>query len=226
MLDCYQGFFEGKNYYLFDEAKTIIPTEAIRRIKALRISTGMAPKDFSHLTESFDTQNALSNQLQHFALKANSDAIVRVLGSLVPRAITFLKQCYMQHLSNQDMARAQVIPHQAFVGMEQLFARGGSIELNLDAIYPDASKVIAILEAKYDVLLHEAIKKFEKTVFQKIKQSVKISDHCHVGAPLHMPRITLSGWMNETYEPHRNSSYDDHWSHWEPISASYVSTLK
>jgi hypothetical protein len=226
VLECYQGFFEGKNSYLFDEAKTITPSDAIKRIKALRISSGMASKDFTHLTESFDTLNSLRNQLQHFALKANPDVIVRVLGNLVPRAITLLKQCYAEDSSNPYLSRTQIVPHQALPGMAQLFTKSGTIEQDLNVLYSDASNVIATLEARYDVLLHEAIKKFEKAIFQAVKQTIKISDHGHVGAPPYMPSINLSGWLNEMLEPHRNASEERHWGFREQISASYMATLK
>lgn len=226
VLECYQGFFEGKNNYLFDEAKTITPTDAIKRIKALRVGGDISPKDFTYLTESFDTLNALRNQLQHFALKANPDVIVRVLGNLVPRAITLLKSCYAQDLSAPFLPRTQAVPHQALAGMAHLFSKEATIEKDLDSIYPEASKVIAKLEARYDVLLHEAIKKFEKATFQKIQQTVKISDHGHVGAPPYMPRITLSGWLNEAFEPHRNAINETHWFRGDPITASYAATLK
>lgn len=226
VLECYQGFFEGKNNYLFDEAKTITPTDAIKRIKALRIGGDMTPKDFAHLTESFDTLNALRNQLQHFALKANPDVIVRVLGNLVPRAITLLKMCYAQDLSHPFLTRSQAVPHQALAGMAQLFSFGGSIEKDLDAIFPEASKVIAGLEARYDVLLHEAIKKFEKSTFHNIKQTIKITDHGHVGAPPYMPSIALNGWLNETFEPHRNAVAESYRFLREPITACYGASLK
>lgn len=226
VLDCYQGFFEGKNNYLFDEAKTITPTDAIKRIKSLHLGGAITPKDFSHLTESFDKLNSLRNQLQHFALKANPDVIVRILGNLVPRSIALLKMCYAQDLSAPYLSRVQAVPHQPLVGMVKLFSNATSVDNDLNAIYPDATKVIEGLEARYDVLLHEAIKKFEKATFQKQKQTLKISDHGHVGAPPYMPRITLNGWLNEAFESHRNATGEAHWFRNESVTATYSATLK
>lgn len=226
VIDYYQGFFDKKNNYLFDDAKTITPSDAIKRIRDLRVSGEIPPKDFANLTEYFDKLHALRNQLQHFAIKANPEEIVRILGNLVPRAITLLKACYLQDSYNPYLVRTQVVPHQALKGMAQLFAKDRDIEKDLDGFYPDASKMVQRLEARYDVLLNEAIKKFAKAVFKEIKQSIKISDNGHVGAPPYMPNITLSGWLNETFDPHRNASNEHHWSSRESISADYSATLK
>lgn len=226
VLECYQGFFEGKNNYLFDEAKTITPTEAVKRIKSLHLGDTIASKDFAHLTESFDRLNALRNQLQHFALKANPDEIVRILGNLVPRSIALLKACYVQDLSAPHLSRMQAVPHKPLVGMVKLFSNAISLDNDLNDIYPDASKIINGLEARYDVLLHEAIKKFAKATFPKQKQILKVSDHGRVGAPPYMPRITLKGWMNEEFESHRNAIGEAHWFRRESIAATYSGALK
>lgn len=225
ILDFYKGFHEGKNDYLFDEAKTITPEETIIRIKELKIIEGVSSKDYRQLSISFKTLNAVRNQLQHFAIKAKPDSIIRVLGNLIPRSVALLKRCYKMNGQNQYQPRVNLIPHQALPGMEQLFGKKRNIENDLNNIFPEAVELIRTLETKYDLLLNEAINKFKKAVLKSLALSIKIRDLGHCGAPPYYPEFTLEGWMNEKLEPHRNSMSNSFFRQGETISALYDSSM-
>ena len=209
ILEYYKGFYEGKNNYLFDDAKTITPEDELNRIKDLKIVTGVSNKDFLQLSNSFKTLNAVRNQLQHFAINANPEEIIRVLGNLIPRTVALLKRCYSESGNNIYQPRANLIPHQPLPGMENLFGTTYNMESDLNDIFPEAVSVINALETKYDSLLNEAIKRFKEVIIKKLKLSFKLRDHGNVGAPPYLPEITVSGWMNEKFESHRNSSPDN-----------------
>lgn len=225
ILDFYKGFFDGKNSYLFDEAKTITPEETINRIKDLKIISGISNKDFQQLANSFKTLNAVRNQLQHFAIKANPEEIIRVLGNLVPRTVSILKKYYESNGKNSHQPRVNVIPHQALPGMEGLFGLAHNIDNDLNAIFPKATFVINQLEVKYDHLLNEAVKKLQGYVANNMKISFKLRDHGNVGAPPYLPEICLEGWLNDIFEPHRNSVSTRYYKADEEINATYDSSL-
>ena len=193
ILEYYKGFYEGKNNYLFDDAKTITPEETLNRIKVLKIVSGVSNKDFVQLSNSFKTLNAVRNQLQHFAIKANPEEIIRVLGNLIPRTVSLLKRCYSESGNNIYQPRANLIPHQPLPGMENLFGNIYNLENDLNDIFPESVSVISTLEAKYDSLLNEAINKFKEFTVKKLKLNFKLRDHGNVGAPPYLPEITISG---------------------------------
>lgn len=226
VLDCYQGFYEEKNNYLFDEARTITPTEAIKRIRNLHLGGGIAPKEFASIADSFEKLNGLRNQLQHFAIKANPEVIIRILGNLIPRSIGLLKMCYAQDIAEKYNTRLYAIPHQPLPGMVKLFYNSTDVDGDLNSIYPEATEIIKSLEARFDILLNEAIQKFKNARFLNQKLLVSIDDHGNIGAPPYIPRIKLEGWMNEKFEPYRNSNIDNFSAFNEPINAVYNATLK
>src|SRR5690606_21114611 len=205
ILEFYKGFYEGKNSYLFDDAKTITPEETTSRIKDLKIISGISGKDYQQLAASFKTLNAVRNQLQHFAIRANPDEIIRVLGNLVPRSVGILKAYYTNGGRNPHQPRVDLVPHQPLPGMEQLFLQAHDIDRDLNSIYADATNVISQIEVKYDRLLNEAISKLQGTIANNLQLVFKLRDHGHVGAPPYLPEITLEGWLQERFEPHRNS---------------------
>tara|TARA_R110000823_G_scaffold46321_4_gene118744 strand:+ start:417 stop:1757 length:1341 start_codon:yes stop_codon:yes gene_type:complete len=225
ILEFYKGFYEGKNNYLFDDAKTITPEEAISRIKDLKIISGISNKDYQQLTASFKTLNAVRNQLQHFAIKANPDEIIRVLGNLIPRAVGILKAYYSSEGRNPYQTKVDLIPHQPLPGMEQLFVQAHDVDRDLNHIYSDATNVISQIEAKYDHLLNEAISKLQGTISKNLQLVFKLRDHGHVGAPPYLPEITLEGWLREKFEPHRNSLSTRFYRPGEQITATYNSSL-
>nr|WP_321460139.1 hypothetical protein [uncultured Vibrio sp.] len=225
IIDFYKGYYDGKNSYLFDDAKTITPEETINRIRDLKIIFGISNKDFQQLANSFKTLNAVRNQLQHFAIKANPDEIIRVLGNLVPRTVKVLKAYYRTGGRNEYQPRVEAIPHQALPGMEQLFGSSHDINADLNAIFPEATEVLNQLEVKYDSLLNEAVKKLQGFIAENMKVGFKLRDHGHVGAPPYIPEITLEGWLNEKFESHRNSTSSPFGLASEDISATYDSSL-
>jgi hypothetical protein len=226
VIEFYKGFYNGQNSYLFDEAKTITPDETINRIKDLKIISGISNKDFQQLASSFKTLNSLRNQLQHFAIKANPDAIIRVLGNLVPRTVSVLKTYYASQGRNAHQPLVDTIPHQPLLGMEGFFTTTHNIDADLNAIFSESTKIINLLEVKYDSLLKEAIRKLQGSTTEKVGISFKLRDHGNVGAPPYMPEITLEGWLNEKFEPHRNSSSEDRFHRGEELKAVYDSSLK
>jgi hypothetical protein len=225
ILEFYKGFYDGKNDYLFDEAKTITPDEAIKRIKSLKIIDGVSDKDYNQLSTAFKTLNAVRNQLQHFAIKANPDSIVRVLGNLIPRAVSLLEKCYIANINNQYGSRVNLIPHQALPGMEGLFNQHRNIKSDLTEVYPKSIDLIDTLETKYDSLLNEAISKFRKATFENLPFNIKIRDRGRCGAPPYHPEFTLQGWMKEQFEPHWNSLSSNFPRFGETVSAFYDSSL-
>lgn len=225
ILEFYKGFYDGKNDYLFDDAKTITPDEAINRIKSLNIINGISDKDYNQLSNAFKTLNAIRNQLQHFAIKANPDSIIRVLGNLIPRAVSLLDKCYIANFNNQYGSRVRSIPHQALPGMEELFNQYVNIRNDLASVYPKSIDLIFHLENKYDLLLNEAISKFKGAIVKKLPINIKINDHGLCGAPPYHPEITLQGWMNEQFKAHRNSSTSSFIRDNETVSAFYDASL-
>lgn len=225
ILEFYKGFYEGKNNYLFDDAKTITPEETISRIKDLKIISGISGKDYQQLTASFKTLNAVRNQLQHFAVKANPDEIIRVLGNLVPRAVAVLKAYYSSGGRNPYQPRVDLVPHQPLPGMEQLFVQAHNIDRDLNNIYADSTNVIGQIEAKYDRLLNEAITKLQGTISKNLQLVFKLRDHGHVGAPPYFPEIILEGWLREKFEPHRNSLSTRFYRSDEQITGLYNASL-
>lgn len=225
ILEFYKGFYEGKNNYLFDDAKTITPEETISRIKDLKIISGINGKDYQQLAASFKTLNAVRNQLQHFAIKANPDEIVRVLGNLIPRTVGILKAYYSNGGRNPYQPKVDLIPHQPLPGMEQLFGQIHDIDRDLNNIYMDATRVISEIEAKYDRLLNEAIGKLQGTISKRLQLGFKLRDHGHVGAPPYLPEITLEGWLQESFASHRNSSSTRFYRPGEQITAVYDASL-
>lgn len=89
ILEYYKGFYEGKNEYLFDDAKTITPEETIKRLSDLKIISGINSKDYQQLLESFKSLNADRNKIQHFAIKASPDGIIRSLANLILGCLMF-----------------------------------------------------------------------------------------------------------------------------------------
>lgn len=225
ILEFYKGFYEGKNSYLFDDAKTITPEETISRIKDLKIISGISGKDYHQLAASFKTLNAVRNQLQHFAIRANPDEIIRVLGNLVPRSVGILKAYYTNGGRNPHQPRVDLVPHQPLPGMEQLFLQAHDIDRDLNSIYADATNVISQIEVKYDRLLNEAISKLQGTIANNLQLVFKLRDHGHVGAPPYLPEITLEGWLQERFEPHRNSMSAGFYRPDEQITAIYNASL-
>lgn len=205
IVSFYKGFYENKNDYLFDDARTITPSETLQRLRDLRIIEGTSIKDYEQLISSFEILNAFRNQLQHFAIKADTDKLIRLLGNLIPRAVVILKRYYTGINNVPFYLRETIIPHEPLFGMEKLFGTNRNVEEDLNSIFPQATDIIKMLESKYDILLNEAIQKFKKTTFSDLKLSIKIRDHGHCGASPYMPEIVLEGWLNETLKPHENS---------------------
>ncbi|HBR1696831.1 TPA: hypothetical protein L9M13_000017 [Klebsiella pneumoniae] len=224
ILEYYKGFYEGKNDYLFDDAKTITPEETIRRINELKIASGISNKDYQQLTESFKSLNATRNKLQHFTVQANADEIIRVLANLIPSTVDILKKYYLNNEMNLYQSRVGLIPHQPLPGMEQLFGGEKNIENDLNAIYADSTKVISLIEAKYGRLLNEAIEKMQGSITENIQLVFKLKDYGSVGASPYIPEIVLEGWLREKFEPHRNSTSTRFGIHNE-IIALYDSNL-
>ncbi|HHC3062690.1 TPA: hypothetical protein ACU6UT_003972 [Klebsiella pneumoniae] len=206
IIEYYKGFYEGKNDYLFDDAKTITPEETIRRIDELKIVSGISRKDYQQLTESFKSLNATRNKLQHFTVKANADEIIKVLANLIPSTVDLLKGFYSRSESSYYQQRINQIPHQPLLGMEQLFGEKHDIENDLNAIYAESTNIISLIEAKYGRLLNEAIGKLQGSTTEKIQLTFNLDDHGHVGAPPYIPTIVLEGWLRERFEPYRNAT--------------------
>lgn len=192
IIGYYKGFYEKKNSFLFDEAKTITPSETIQRLKDLKIISGIAKKDYLQLVSSFEQLNSFRNQMQHFAIKANPESIIRLLGNLIPRAVKILKNCYSELSYSPYIERISVIPHKPLQGMEKLFDADKNIESDLNYIFPHSTEVIAMLESKYDILFNNAIQKFKSIAYKNLKLNMKIVGH---GSSF-MPKIVLDGWIN------------------------------
>ncbi|HBV3542503.1 TPA: hypothetical protein MEX11_002703 [Klebsiella pneumoniae] len=225
ILEFYKGFYEGKNEYLFDDAKTITPEETIKRMSDLKIISGINNKDYQQIIESFKSLNADRNKLQHFAIKANSDAIIRTLANLIPGMFNILKGYYMNQNGVRDRSRVNLIPHQPLPEMEQLFGELHDIEADLNGIYADSTKVISMIEAKYGRLLNEAIKKLQGSVSEKTQLTFKLSDYGKVGAPPYVPSIILEGWLREHFDAHRNATSSMFFRYNEALAAIYDSSL-
>lgn len=101
ILEYYKGFYEGKNEYLFDDAKTITPEETIKRLSDLKIISGINSKDYQQLLESFKSLNADRNKIQHFAIKASPDGIIRSLANLIPGMFNVLKRYYLNEKGDE-----------------------------------------------------------------------------------------------------------------------------
>ncbi|WP_372778518.1 hypothetical protein [Litorivivens sp.] len=226
ILSYYQGFFEGKNNYLFDDAKTISPTETIQRLISLKVIDGIKKRELTQLISSFDVLNSVRNQLQHFAIKADPDSLVRVMGNLIPRSVSVLKSCYTSPNNLPHQIRASILPHTPLQGMEKLFGQFRNIETDLNSIYDEATLVLNDLERRYDVLLNEAIHKFKASTAKQLPINIKIRDHGHCGAPPYMPEITLLGWAKENLSPHRNGRENRFSYGNELISATYEGSTK
>lgn len=224
ILEFYKGFFEEKNNYLFDDAKTITPIEAIKRLTSLRIITGISKKDYHQLLTSFETLNNIRNQLQHFAIKADPDNLIKVLGNLIPRSVDTLKRYYSSPNDLPHQIRASLLPHSSIHGMESLFSPTRDIEADLNEFYKDSTSVINELEQRYDILLNEAIQKFKTSLIKSSPLNLKVRDHGHCGASPYMPEISLDGWLNEDFTPHRNAVTERIFPGREPISAVYEAT--
>ncbi len=159
----------------------------------------MGAKEFTTLKSSFDSLNSLRNQLQHFALAANPEFVIKTLGSLVPRSLSIIKKAY----EDVPSRRGILLPHEPLPTMAVLFEKR-NIEDDLNSIYEDATSVIAELEAKFDALLLTAVRKFTKTRLTALHQGLQFRNKgWRLGEEL--PEITLNGWMNEHLYPSLNA---------------------
>ncbi|VGC79620.1 Uncharacterised protein [Klebsiella pneumoniae] len=222
ILEYYKGFYEGKNEYLFDDAKTITPEETIKRLSDLKIISGINSKDYQQLLESFKSLNADRNKIQHFAIKASPDGIIRSLANLIPGMFNVLKRYYLNEKG--DEGRVNFIPHQPLPGMEKIFGERHDIEADLNDIYADSTKVISMIEVKYGRLLNEAIQKLKGAISDNAQLIFKLRDHGKSGAPPYMPEITLEGWLRGKFEPYRNSTSSRFFDEDEVLTAVYDSS--
>lgn len=197
----YKDFLDAKNNYIFDDEFTITPIDALARTKELRVGE-IKERDYQALFGAFERLNILRNQLQHFALRADPQSVIKIFGDLVPKAVKYLTSCYTFDVG----AQRYVLPHYPIRGMEYLFQGGDSLLPHLHRFYPDAGVLIDLLQSKYDVMLNEAFGKFKKKVFSSVVQLIEIDSHGEVGAPPYYPSIKLSGWINETFMSHENST--------------------
>lgn len=218
----YKEFFEKKNDYIFDDEYTITPTEALSRTRTLQIGV-MKERDYQALAAAFERLNNLRNQLQHFALRADPQFIIKIFGDLIPKAVRYIASCYT--FSDRG-GRVQVLPHYSLAGMEHLFQGAESLLPYLQKFYPGAGKLIDVLQSKYDVLLNEAIVHFKGQTFAAIKQSLEIDSFGQVGAPPYHATLRMAGWINEEFVSHRNAvEVFDSWRA-EDSSASYTGLVK
>ncbi|EPM0863694.1 hypothetical protein I5772_13585 [Klebsiella pneumoniae] len=206
IIEYYKDYYEGKNDYLFDDAKTITLEETIIRISELKIASGIGRKDYQQLTKSFKSLNATRNKLQHFTMKANADEIIRVLANIIPSTVDILKRYYSSSELNSYQQRINLIPHQPLPGMEELFGARHDIENDLNIIYAESTDIIRLIEVKYGRLLNEAIGKLQGSTTEKIQLIFELEDRGHVGPPPYMPIIVLEGWLREKFESYRNST--------------------
>ncbi|HBT0541390.1 TPA: hypothetical protein MA071_000573 [Klebsiella pneumoniae] len=225
ILDYYKGFYEGRNNYLFDDAKTITPEETISRIKELKIASGISSKDYQQITESFKTLNAIRNQLQHFTIEADSDRIIKVLANLIPGIVNLLKRCYSMRETSNYNPRINIIPHQPLPGMEVLFEYGHNIDKDLNNIYEKSTDVINQLEVKYGRLLNEAIEKLQGSISDTIPLVFKLRNHGGLGPQPDFPEIILEGWLRENLGPHRNAVFPSFSRSNESVLGVYSSSV-
>lgn len=207
VIDYYQEYFDGKNDFLFDDAQTITATEALKRIKSLRIYTGVNFKDFELLSDSFAKLNDVRNKLQHFALKANADEIVRVLANLLPPAFLLIKGCYTPDPTNAQHLRSLELPHRPLKTMEGLFGQGRNVEKDLNEIYDKAVETIENISSTYYVMLLKARKEFTKRSLPAVAQQLALRSMGNNGPTEPIYRMELVGWMNDRYEPMRRISF-------------------
>lgn len=222
-IEYYQGYLNQKNHFIFEEAKTITPTEAASRLRELHICKSMSDQEFTQFTNSFKELNTLRNQIQHFAIKADSDTIIRILGNLIPRSLVLLRSCYSFNGVIAGTLTHKLLTHAPSIIPQLTLSR--SIEDELNTHYPGATNLISSIEAKYDTLLNNAIKKLKKKCFNDINQSISITDHGKVGSPPYMPRISLRGWMNDDFAPNTNRTGGVQLDWDGPFTATYSATL-
>lgn len=222
ILEYYKGFYAGRNEYLFDDAKTITPEETIKRLSDLKIITGVNSKDYQQILESFKALNADRNKIQHFAIKANPDGIIRTLANLIPGMFNILKRYYLNDKGEEG--RANFIPHQFLPGMKKVFGEHHDIEADLNDIYADSTNVISMIEVKYGRLLNEAIQKLKGSVSDNAQLIFKLRDYGKVGATPYMPEITLEGWLRESFDRYRNSTSSRYFGENEVPTAVYNSS--
>lgn len=216
----YKDFFENKNNYIFDDEFTINPTEALSRTKELRIGE-IKERDYQALKNSFERLNTLRNQLQHFALRADPQFVIKIFGDLVPKAVKYISSCYTFDIGNRKI----LLPHYPLNGMQYLFQGGASLLPYLEKFYPDAGTLIDLLQSKYDVMLNEALNKFKEKTLPSTIQKIELDSHGTIGAPPYYPTIKLSGWINENFESHENSTESYGRFVHRPSSATYTASL-
>lgn len=216
----YKDFFENKNNYIFDDEFTITPIDALARTKELRIGE-IKERDYQALFNAFERLNTLRNQLQHFALRADPQFVIKIFGDLIPKAVRYITSCYTFEVGNQKF----LLPHYPLPGMHFLFKGGSSLLPHLHKFYPESGTLIDLLQSKYDVMLNEALGKFKDRVFASILQKIEIDSHGSIGAPPYYPSIKLSGWINESFESHENSLEAYGQFARRPSSATYTASI-
>lgn len=221
VIQCYQKYHESNNHHLFDDekTKTINVIEALTRIQAL-FGDAISRKEYGQLINSFKEINKYRNQLQHFAIDTDPELIVKNLGNVIPAAISLLKSLYGAHLQNGNY-----LPHIAIKGMEHFYNAEANIIESLQSVFPDAEEAINHLQHKYSTLLREAIKNFKSISVADLFQRIEIVDSGKSGAPPYMPRIMLSGWVNQELDAYRNSHESSRQFYDTGISATYNAIL-
>jgi hypothetical protein len=224
IIKYYEDFNDSNNHYLLDNAHTITPEEAIKRIQKLKIAPTVNEQEFSQLVKSFKELNALRNQLQHFAIKANPDRIVRLLGNLVPRGRKLINACYADVFSPIGSSRSSLIPHIPTGNTRDLYNPVHDITPDLNSFYDQSSAVLDELSSKYDELLNQAIRAFRGSSIPELPIKVSFKSHGNVGCPPYMPDIDCKGWVNESFSVHTNSK-DRNFFGERPCPALYEASI-
>lgn len=193
ILSYYEDYYEEKNGYLLDNAKTIDPTEAIERIRKLHFGN-ISPQEYAQIASAFKQLNTDRNLLQHFAAKLHPERVYKTLGNLIPKTIKLIKSCYSNDNQSSVMHRVSHIPHTHIDGMSRAYFI--NIDEDLTNIYSGSLTSINNLQDRYDTLLNSAIKKLKNSNFLNLPLKISISDRGQAGP--YVPELSFSGWMNTT----------------------------
>lgn len=201
IVDYYKKFYKYENYYLFDDALTISSMEALTRVQELELGD-ISQREYKELQESYQKLNTLRNQIQHFAISADPQAVIRIMGELVPKFIQYIETCYAR-----PKDRADYVSHRPSLAMGHLF-KSADFQAELARFNPNAPAFVNQLRLTYDQLLRKAIESFQGTIAENALQKVSLESRGKVGAPPYYPDIELKGWLNISLVSYKNGRDD------------------
>ena len=203
IIEYYKGYYKGSNDYLLDDATTINPTEALKRIRTFNFGD-FTEKEYSQLSIAFESINAIRNKIQHFTVSIHSETIIKSLANLIPQSLKLIDSCYGMNAHNKISEKVNRLPYMISPGT--FGASENNIYDSLNIFFANSKSTIYELETKYNINLHKAVRGLKNKNFANKPLTISLKDRGLVGSPPHMPRFTLSGWLNGTFDAHKNST--------------------